>query len=331
MSKKRVAVVLIAGVAAFSSNLQGQSIPKPSPYSGVSQPPPDETITTGDANSTPKLIAAQPAAAAAAPSTAATAAPSAATTAAPSPSPTVAAQPLPSSNVPPKPASDWNPDYGMIGDPPNAPSPDIRSHRSSANQDADIVTRAPERPGELSEGTTIRMALDEELATGESKPGSDFSGRVEADVLSAGRVVIPQGSEVLGKVVHVTEGRRFGSPATIRLRPDVVVLPDGSRYVLRAQVIDTNSKARVDSEGALRPSSRLKTNVIKEGAGIGAGAAAGALMGGPTGAIVGTLIGAGVMTTNILVQHPAPVKVARNSTLTLSLTQPMSITPVQNN
>jgi hypothetical protein len=172
----------------------------------------------------------------------------------------------------------------------------------------------------LPEGTIIRMALNEELSTGESQAGSDFSGRVASDVLSSGRVVIPQGSEVVGKVVRVTEGRRFGSPATIRLRPDVVVLPDGNRYVLRAQVLDTSGKSRVDGEGTMKPKSRVKTNVIKETAGIGTGAVAGAIIGGPPGALVGSLIGVGVMTTNILVQHPASVRVPKDSTLTLSLT-----------
>lgn len=195
------------------------------------------------------------------------------------------------------------------------------------NLDADIVTSVPSRPGELPEGTVIRMALNEDLSSSEALAGSDFTGKIAADVLSSGKVVIPQGSEVLGKVVRVTEGHRFGSPATIRLRPDVVVLPDGSRYVLRAQVIGTNSKARIDDEGTLKPGSQLKTNAIKEGAGIGTGAAAGALVGGAPGALVGSLIGAGVMTTHILAQHPAAVRVPEGSTLTLSLTQPMAITP----
>jgi hypothetical protein len=198
---------------------------------------------------------------------------------------------------------------------------------AAADADADIVTSVPTRPGELPEGTIIKIALNEELTTRESQVGADFTGRVAADVVSSGKVVIPQGSEVVGKIVRVTEGKRFGSPATIRLRPDVVVLPDGSRYVLRAQILATSSKSRVDSEGALLPASRVKTNVIKEGAGMGTGAVAGALIGGPTGALVGTLIGAGVMTTNILVQAPATVKVPKDSTLTLSLTQAMSITP----
>jgi len=136
------------------------------------------------------------------------------------------------------------------------------------------------------------------------------------------------GAQVLGKVVQVTEGHRFGSPATIRIRPDVVVLPDGSRYVLRAQVLATSTKSRIDDEGTLKPASRIKSNVIKETAGMGAGAITGAIIGGGPGALVGTLIGAGVMTTHILVQTPASVNVPKDSTLTLSLTQPMSITPV---
>jgi hypothetical protein len=313
MRKKNVAIALVAGVVAVSPVVYGQTQQqKPSPYSGVSQPPPDDTITADDATPAAKLVA-RPAV-----SSPALAAASAGESAAPVPTVTVATQPK------------WNPDYGMIGDPPGGEASIAAAPAKAADStdpDADIVTFVPTKPGELPEGTIIRMALNQDLSSNEVRTGADFSGRVTADVLSAGKVVIPQGAEIVGKVSSVTEGKRFGSPAAIRLRPDVVVLPDGSRYVLRAQIIDTSSKSRIDSEGTLKPASRLKTNAIKEGAGIGAGATAGALIGGPPGALVGTLIGAGVMTTNILVQAPAAVKVPKDSTLTLSLTQPMSITP----
>jgi hypothetical protein len=217
----------------------------------------------------------------------------------------------------------------MIGDPDPCESPaaETAPPKPSPDADADIVTSVPTRPGELPEGTIIKIALDQEIATGQSTVGTDFSGRVSGDVVSLGKVVIPQGAQVVGKIVQVTEGRRFRSPATIRLRPEVVVLPDGSRYVLRAQVLETSTKIRVDDEGALKPASRVKANVIKETAGIGTGAIAGALIGGGPGALVGSLIGAGVMTTNILVQSPAGVNIPKDSTLVLSLTQPMSISP----
>jgi hypothetical protein len=310
MRNLRVATVLIAGISAFSPNLHSQTAQKPSPYTGVSQPPPDDTITS-DATPAAKLTTRPAAAPVASAQTPAQAAESSV--------PTPVAVPRPNCNS----------DDRMIGDPDPclATAAETAKPQQANDPDADIVTSVPTRPGELPEGTVIKIALDQEIATGESQVGSDFTGRVAADVVSSGKVVIPQGAQVVGKIVQVTEGHRFGSPATIRLRPDVVVLPDGSRYVLRAQILQTSTKTRVDDEGTLKPASRMKTNVIKETAGIGTGAVVGAIVGGGPGALVGSLIGAGVMTTNILVQRPASVNVPKDSTLTLSLTQPMSITP----
>jgi type IV secretory pathway VirB10-like protein len=319
MRNLKIASAFLAGVAAFSPCLNGQT-QKPSPYSGVSQPPPDDTITAE-----PPAAAAPTAKLVTRPETApAVTATASASVSAPSVSVTTVAPQASQQNC--------NPDDRMIGDPSpcDAPPPVAVVRPAGDAADADIVTVVPTRPGELPEGTIIRMALNQDLSTENSHVGGDFTGRVSADVLSSGKVVIPQGAEVIGKIVRVTEGRRFGTPATIRIRPDLVVLPDGSRYVLRAQLIDTSTKSRLDGEGTLKPASQLKTNVIKEGAGIGTGAVTGAIIGGGPGALVGSLIGAGVMTTNILVQHPAEVKVPKDSTLTLSLTQPMSITPVVN-
>lgn len=317
MTNLRVVAALVAGVAVFSPCLHGQSTQKPSSYSGVSQPPPDDTITSdAPATTTPSAtLVTRPAAAQAAPA------------------PVVApAAPAPAPSVPVVTKAPCNSEDRMIGDPdPCLAAPVVEAEtaqpKPSPDADADIVTSVPTRPGELPEGTVIKIALDQEIATGQSTVGADFSGRVSGDVVSLGKVVIPQGAQVVGKIVQVTEGHRFGSPATIRLRPDVVVLPDGSRYVLRAQVIDTSTKSRIDDEGTLKPESPLKTNVIKEAAGVGTGAVVGAIVGGAPGALVGSLIGAGVMTTNILVQHPADVKIPKDSTIVLSLTQPMSISP----
>jgi type IV secretory pathway VirB10-like protein len=313
-----VAVALLTGFATFSLNLNGQTAQKPSSYSGVSQPPPDATITSDTASpATPSAtLVTRPTA----------------PEAAPAPVVALAATTTPAASVPAVAKAPCNSEDRMIGDPDpclSAPVVEVETaqQKPSPDADADIVISVPTRPGELPEGTVIKIALDHEIATGQSTVGADFSGRVSGDVVSLGKVVIPQGAQVVGKIVQVTEGHRFGSPATIRLRPDVVVLPDGSRYVLRAQVIDTSTKSRIDDEGTLKPASRLKTNVIKEAAGIGTGAVVGAVVGGGPGALVGSLIGAGIMTTNILVQHPADVKIPKDSTLVLSLTQPMSISP----
>jgi hypothetical protein len=317
MSNVRAMKVMAAaafGIAAL--NLHGQSTPKPSPYTGVSQPPPDDTITSDATPAQTPTLVTRPAA------------PAQAVTAPAAASPANTAVTASASGAYKAPC---DPDDRMVGDPDPCLQPNsavVASAKPSPSGDYGMVTGVLTRPGELPEGSVIKIAIDQEIATRESQAGNDFSGRVAADVASPdGKVVIPQGAQVLGKVVQVSQGTRFGQSATVRLRPDVVVLPDGTRYVLRAQVLQTNTKLRVDNEGTVRPASRLKTNAIKEGAGIGTGAIVGAAVGGGPGALVGSLIGAGVMTTNILVQRPATVRIPRNAVLTLSLTQPMSISP----
>lgn len=285
--KSELMIVTTAALMCVSAAAQNATA-KPSPYSGVSQPPGDDTIVTDTAPSEPSpataAAPAQPAPAAAAPSSV----------------------PAPRATTP------------AIANPAN-------------DLDADIVTSVPTKPGELPEGTTISLLLDQELSTENTRAGDDFSGRISKDVMSGEKVVIPQGSQIVGKVIRVTEGKRFGNSASIRLRPDMVILPDGSRCVLHATVIDTRGKSRVDDEGALKPNSQVKKDAILEGAGVGGGAAVGAALGGPVGAVVGTFVGAGVMTTHILVQPPGTIDVPKNTEIVLSLTEPMSINPAQTN
>ena len=91
----------------------------------------------------------------------------------------------------------------------------------------------------------------------------------------------------------------------MRLRPETVILADGSRFHLYAQTTGApGSRNHVGSEGAITPGSRLKKDGIEYGAAVGAGAVTGAILGGPGGALAGTIIGAGVITAHLLISHP---------------------------
>ena len=56
-----------------------------------------------------------------------------------------------------------------------------------------------------------------------------FKSHVASDVLQDGQVLIPAGAEIDGRVVEVSEGHA-GGHGSIRLRPDMVILPDGRRF-----------------------------------------------------------------------------------------------------
>jgi hypothetical protein len=313
-------LAVFAGAAMLLPVAQAQdttSKPKPSPYvttpySGVSRPPADDAIETSP--DTPPA-AAQPAA----PVTPAPVA----TTPAPAPAHTYTSTPV---------SQPVNPDADIVTGP--APEMTVASdnaslHSRPVNPDADIVTSVPRGANELPEGTNIHVTLSQALSTEQTQNGAKFTGRVSKQVMLDGRVVIPEGAEFRGRVVQVTEGRRFGSPATIRLRPEAVVLPDGSRYMLRAQVVGSRvNNTRVDSEGGIRPGTHVKKAAIEESIGAGTGALVGAKIGGGPGALVGSLVGVGVVTTHLLVQHPQSVNVPSNTTIVFSLTEPLELTPV---
>ena len=66
----------------------------------------------------------------------------------------------------------------------------------------------------------------------------------------------------------------------MRLQPEVVILPDGTRYRLRAELTGTpGSRTHVGSEGAILPNSRIKRDSIEYGGAVGAGAVTGRVHG----------------------------------------------------
>jgi len=176
--------------------------------------------------------------------------------------------------------------------------------RRSDDPDGDIVHPHPLTPGELAEGTTIRVRLMSELSTAQSETGEVFKSRVASDVLQDGQVLIPAGAEIDGHVVEVSEGHA-GGRGSIRLRPDTVILTDGRRFHMDALVTRTpGSRTRVNSEGTINAGSRWKKDGIEYGGAVGAGAVTGAVLAGPVGALTGGLIGAGAITVHLLIDHP---------------------------
>jgi len=223
-----------------------------------------------------------------------------------------------------------DPDSGPIAPPAGqevqATSPSLNRRYNPANDpDGDIVHPRAARPGELTEGTSIRVKLLDRLSSRESEQGEAFRGQVAYDVLQDGRVLIPAGSSIEGKVTSVSSGH-FGGHGSLRLRPDTITLPDGNRYRLHAETTGTiGSHTRIGSEGSINPGSRAKRDGIEYGAVAGTGVVAGAIVAGPVGALTGGLIGAGIVTTHLMVNH-AQTTLEPGSILQFTLTEPMDLT-----
>jgi hypothetical protein len=303
--------------AAATAALGAQEARPSNPYQGTSNPPADDMIVT---TSTPqaKPPAGQP---------------MSAQPSAPSPAQAAAqsqAGPQPASADPsikyPVSGADGTDDGIVLGS-PQAPAQPVLVERAFHDEpDGDIVHPHPPRPGELGEGTTIRVRLLDRLSTASSRKGETFSSRVASDVLQGGQVLIPAGAEIDGSVADVSSGHP-GGHGTMRLRPETVTLPDGTRYRLYAEVTGApGSRTKVGDEGTIRPDSRLKRDGIEYGGAVGAGAAAGAMLGGPVGAVTGGLIGAGAVTAHLLISHPQAT-LEPGAVLLFTLSEPLQMVP----
>ena len=208
----------------------------------------------------------------------------------------------------------------------SVPSRTLAVH--SADEDAGIVTYVPSRPNEVPAGTMLATRIRETISTVSTPVGARFTAEVISPMEHDGRVIIPAGSTLEGHVSVVRGGRRVSGAAAIHLLPESVTLPDGTHYILHAQVIDTSQHnvTRVSSEGTILRRDHIKGTVAAMSLTTGGAAATGAVFGGVPGFFIGAGIGAGVSTVWWLKQDRQEV-VPENTGIIFSLNTPMQTTP----
>jgi hypothetical protein len=205
---------------------------------------------------------------------------------------------------------------------------DPKPNAGKVDEDAGIVTYVPSAPGEIHEGSLVKVRLREQLSTMTTKPGTSFTAEVSEPLMRDGQVVVPAGSILEGRVTWVRGGKRIGGPAAIHLEPRTVTLPDGTQYMLRARAIDTDQwdNTKVDNEGTIMRSENKKRNVAVMSLTTGSGMAAGAMIGGVPGALIGAGVGAGVSTV-VWLRQDRQAELPKDLQIVFSLTEPMSVAP----
>jgi len=308
--------LLPAALIAVSPALLAQT-------TGVSNPPPVEITTSPD---TPPAQT-QPAK----PSAAVSYFPGA------EPPPQPAAQPAPITRTAPSTYGTYVPYNG--GAPTSAQAPlrdpdaeivtSLPTPQQRDDVDAGVVTSIPSNPNEISSGALLHTRIRETLSTVNTPVGTRFTAEVTTPMEVDGRVVIPAGSVVNGRITVVRGGRRISGAAAIHLLPENVTLPDGTHYTLHAQVVATgqDNVTRVDNEGTILRRDHIKETLAVMSLTTGSATAAGAMIGGGVGALVGAGIGAGVSTVWWLKQDRQEV-IPQDTAIVFDLITPISVTPL---
>lgn len=133
----------------------------------------------------------------------------------------------------------------------------------------------------------LRIRLDDTLTSVDSEVGDPFS----ATVVDQGDY---QGARVYGHITQIDASGRIKGRTSMMLRFDRLVMPDGRRARIRAEIVElyhAPSGEKVDVEGAIESSGRGRKSIEHTVIGAGAGALLGGIFGGGKGAGIGSIIG----------------------------------------
>lgn len=169
-------------------------------------------------------------------------------------------------------------------------------------------------------GTTFAVHLDNMLATDQNQVGDPFTATISDPIVDVdGRVLLPVGAKVRGRVTAAEKSDRVGETAVITLAFESVSF-DGQSYPLQASVVEAN------------PERKTRTTKAQSAGKVAAGAAAGAIVGQVlgkntkstvTGAVVGAAAGTAIalgtadvdavlpVGSRMVIRLDAPVEVQR--------------------
>jgi hypothetical protein len=133
------------------------------------------------------------------------------------------------------------------------------------------------------EGEFIQVRLDQTLASNQSRSGDTFEASVATPIEVGGKVVIPEGTPVQGRVVYARHSGRLSGVAQLRLTLNSLQV-DQTSYELHTNTIGRHG------------GNHKKRNIVLIGGGGGAGALIGAIAAGGKGALIGGPVGAGAGT-----------------------------------
>lgn len=133
----------------------------------------------------------------------------------------------------------------------------------------------------------LRIRLDDTLNSVDSEVGDPFS----ATVVDAGDY---QNARVYGHITQIDVSGRVTGHTSMMLRFDRLVMPDGRRAPIHAEIIElyhAPSGEKVDVEGSIESGGRGRKSIEHTAIGAGAGALLGAIFGGGKGAGIGSIVG----------------------------------------
>jgi hypothetical protein len=174
--------------------------------------------------------------------------------------------------------------------------------------------------------TIISMQMDRTLSSKTSRVGDRFTATVTVPVSANGRVALPPGTVIEGRVTQVTPAKRMSKAGMIAIDFDSIILADGRRLALVGSLTsdDPEIRDRIDDENSVKGANSDRKAVFVGGSGT-IGAVLGGIAGGGKGAIIGGVAGAGIGVAGVLLSKGEEAEVRAGTPFGIQLRQALSM------
>jgi len=189
---------------------------------------------------------------------------------------------------------------------------------SPARPDAANPPSASPQPLTIPAGTKVPVVLKHAISTRGSREGDAVYAETTFPVVANGRVLIPAGTYVQGRISHIQQAGRIKGRAEVLMHFTTLIYPSGYTVLLPGAVQNAPGvdKTRIkDEEGTIRADSQTGEKVetaVKTAAG---GTVIGAATEGAKGAAIGAGIGGAVGTALGLLTRGNDVKLDAGTTI----------------
>jgi type IV secretory pathway VirB10-like protein len=181
-------------------------------------------------------------------------------------------------------------------------------------------------------GTKVPVALKHAISTRATREGDAVYAETTFPVVENGRVLIPAGTYVQGRISHIKQAGRIKGRAEVLMHFTTLIYPSGYTVLLPGAVDNAPGvdKTRVkDNEGTIRADSQKGEKIATAASTAATGTVIGAASAGGKGALVGAGIGGAVGTAIGMLSRGNDVKLEAGTTIEMVIQRDVPVNPDQ--
>jgi hypothetical protein len=190
-------------------------------------------------------------------------------------------------------------------------------------------TRAPsENRLTIPAGTKIPVVLKHAISTKSARDGDPIYAETNFPFVLNERVLVPPGTYVQGKIMHVQRPGRIKGRAEVLIHFTTLIYPSGYTVMLPGAVENVPGAEKTSmkgEEGTIRQDSQTGEKVGKAAGTAATGAIVGGLSSGGKGALIGAGIGGAVGTAIAMLTRGNDVRLESGTTVEMVIQRPIEL------